>query len=117
MSKYKKQQQTSTETIDDSMKIAKAIHKPKQTKEQTKLIAQGIQKGIAEYKKQQKAKARELDKLKKQLEHQKKTQHAQEQSNASTEVEGNKNNHCPSQWLPWGLLVVSWFGFALSLIL
>lgn len=47
------------------MKIAKATQKPAQTKEQTKLIAQGIEKGIALYKKQQKEKAREADKQKK----------------------------------------------------
>ena len=74
MPKYKKLQQPSTETIDESMKIARATQKPNQTKEQTKLIAQGIQKGIAEYKKQQKGKARDLGKLKKQLNHQKDAQ-------------------------------------------
>ena len=67
MSKYKKNQPPSTDTIDSAMKIAKGTQKPHQTKEQTKLIAQGIQKGIAEYKKQQKNKAHELGKLKKKL--------------------------------------------------
>ena len=54
MSKYRQSPDASTETIDAAMTIAKGIQKPNQTKEQTKLIAQGIQKGIAEYKKQQK---------------------------------------------------------------
>jgi len=50
------------------MKIARGTQKPGQTKEQTKLISQGIKKGIDQYKKQQSARARELDKnSKKQL--------------------------------------------------
>ncbi|MEF1163713.1 DUF2956 family protein, partial [Vibrio parahaemolyticus] len=40
----------SLETQTEAMKIAKATQKPGQTKEQTKLIAQGIEKGIAQYK-------------------------------------------------------------------
>ncbi|MBT0328128.1 DUF2956 family protein, partial [Vibrio campbellii] len=44
----------SQETQTEAMKIAKSTQKPGQTKEQTKLIAQGIEKGIAQYKKQQK---------------------------------------------------------------
>lgn len=52
-------------TSTEALKIAKGTQKPGQTKEQTKLIAQGIEKGIAEYKKQQKAKSRERDKARK----------------------------------------------------
>lgn len=55
----------SEETKAEAMKIARGTQKPGQTKEQTKLIAQGIEKGIAEYKKQQKVKARERDKIRK----------------------------------------------------
>jgi len=47
------------------MKVARSIQKPGQTKEQTKLVAQGIAKGIELYKKQQSAKARERDKSRK----------------------------------------------------
>ncbi|MBR9728725.1 DUF2956 domain-containing protein [Shewanella intestini] len=56
----------SSETQQQAMRVAKATQKPGQTKEQTKLIATGIEKGIAEYKKQQKVKARERDKHRKQ---------------------------------------------------
>ena len=101
MSKYKQTQQTSQETIDTAMAIAKGIKKPGQTKEQTKLIAQGIQKGITEYKKQQKAKARGLDKLKKKIIHQQHDHSANEVS--STEVTQSK-----IQWFPWLLLGFSW---------
>ncbi len=40
----------SPQTQQEAMKVAKATQKPGQTKEQTKLIAQGIEKGIALYK-------------------------------------------------------------------
>ena len=101
MSKYKQSQQASTETIDSAMTIAKGIQKPNQTKEQTKLIAQGIQKGIAEYKKQQKGKARELDKLKKKIMH-------QQHNTTETEIPIDEETKCKTQWLPWTLLVFSW---------
>jgi len=98
-------QKVSTETQDKAMQVAKGIQKKGQTKEQTKLIAQGIEKGIAEYKKQQNAKARARDKLKKQK--------AKEKTHIATENEPelfelkNSNNS-----LPWILLGGSWIGFA-----
>ena len=49
---------------EEAERMAKSIQAPGQTKEQTKLIAKGIEKGIALYKQQQKAKARELDRAK-----------------------------------------------------
>ena len=59
-------QKPSPQTQEDALKIARGTQRPAQTKEQTRLIAQGIQKGIDHYKKQQKEKARELNrKLKK----------------------------------------------------
>ena len=62
MAKYDK---ISPETQQEAMKVARANQKPGQTKEQTQLIAQGIQKGIDEYKKQMKARAREASRQKK----------------------------------------------------
>ena len=50
---------------DEAMVVARGIQKPGQTKEQTKLIAQGIAKGIEVYKRQQSAKSRERDKSRK----------------------------------------------------
>ena len=46
-------QPISEKTKADALKVAKGIQKPGQTKEQTKLISQGIEKGIALYKQQQ----------------------------------------------------------------
>lgn len=55
----------SPESQQEALKIARATQKPGQTKEQTKLIAQGIEKGIALYKKQQKERHRQADKARK----------------------------------------------------
>ena len=60
-------QKISEQSKAEALKIAKGIKKPNQSKEQTKLISQGIEKGIALYKQQQKAKARETDKQRKAL--------------------------------------------------
>ena len=105
MPKYKKQQQPSSETIEEAMKISRGIQRPAQSKEQTKLIAQGIQKGIAEYKKQQKGKAQELDRLKKKIQH-------KQQAEPAIETSTNESVQCKTQWLPWGLLIISWLGMA-----
>lgn len=50
---------------EEALRVANSIQTPGQTKEQTKLVAKGIEKGIALYKQQQKAKAREFDKARK----------------------------------------------------
>ena len=100
----------SLETQQEALKVAKATQKPGQTKEQTKLIAQGIQSGIELYKRQQKQKARERDKLrKKQL---------KEKNTLSTENDletAPQSTSTSPFWLglPWGLLVLSWIGFLL----
>lgn len=52
---------------EEALKVAKSIQTPGQTKEQTRLIAKGIEKGIALYKHQQSTKARERDKARKKL--------------------------------------------------
>ncbi|QUN07507.1 DUF2956 domain-containing protein [Shewanella yunxiaonensis] len=99
----------SVETQEQALQIARATQKPGQTKEQTKLIAQGIEKGIAEYKKQQKAKARERDRLAKKL-RANKTALADDDIAEVTEI-------APSTvrvWLPWALLLLSWLIFAAS---
>lgn len=103
MAKYsKRHSEVSDKTQEDAMKIAKAIQKPGQTKEQTKLVSQGVQKGIDLYKKQQKAKARELDKrLKK----------AANSKHEEPEVAIKEVVQLKQHWLPWVLLVISWCVF------
>lgn len=98
----------SAETQEQALQITRATQKPGQTKEQTKLIAQGIEKGIAEYKKQQKAKARERDKLAKRL-------RATKASVTNEPMATEEMTYATSRpWLPWILLLLSWLVFAAS---
>lgn len=89
------------------MKLAKSIQRPAQTKEQTKLIAQGIQQGIDLYKKQQKEKARELNKRDK-----KTTKQIHEPVDLD-EVENETVIIYRQHWLPWVLLAISWLGMGI----
>lgn len=98
----------SPEVESHAMKMAKGRQKVGQTKEQTKLIAQGIQKGIADYKKQQGVKLREIDKQRKQKIKQR------ENESAKTEKEAPKNTSIKA--LPWILLALSWLGFVTYII-
>jgi len=95
----------SNETVDEALAIAKKTQKPGQSKEQTRLIAQGIQKGIAEYKKSAKAKHRQAEKI------QKKQQKQKQQNTQSSEIE-NTAPVAKNKPLPWILLVASWVLFA-----
>lgn len=90
----------SEETQEQAMKVAKSTQRPNQSKEQTKLISQGIEKGIAEYKKQQNKKSRERDKIRKA-----KLKTVVEQPEI---IEVTKSDN---KLLPWILLVLSWAGF------
>lgn len=99
----------SDQVVAESLRIARANQVPGQTKEQTQLIALGIQKGIAEYKRQQKAKQREADRLRK-----KQRQQMTSGDEATTEASDNDvetGYDTPGRrmsWLPWSLLLLSW---------
>ncbi len=107
MPKYSKKNKISAETKDDAVKIARGTQRPGQTREQTRLIAQGIQKGIDLYKKQQKGKARELDKKLRKV-----TSKAEPEENSREHIQQQQpvNNNI----LPWFLLVVSWIAYAID---
>ncbi|MBY4678546.1 DUF2956 domain-containing protein [Marinobacterium arenosum] len=102
MAKYSKKAPVSEETKAEALQIARANQRPGQSKEQTKLIAQGIQKGIEQYKKQQKARAREADKQRRKV---------RAETTPSQAVEETLNAQPRGQWLPWLLLVLSWLFF------
>jgi len=87
------------------MRIARGTQRPGQTKEQTKLVAQGIHKGIEQYKKQQNARARELDKKLKMV-------NRQIASPDTLEIEVREKVIYRRHWLPWVLLILSWLAFA-----
>ena len=104
-----KQGDVSQETKDEALLIAKGTQKPGQTKEQTKLIAQGIQHGIYLYKKKQKSKARDLDKKLKKATSQ--LASADDQDSLVEEAsEGAQAAVMSSSLLPWALLLLTWFG-------
>lgn len=100
---------TSTETQAEALRVAKGTQAPGQTKEQTKLIARGIEKGIAEYKKQQKAKARERDKQRKQQVKNAQREKAEQETTKTPEIASTAPK--TGTYLPWILLVLSWIGF------
>mgnify|MGYP001817229488 CR=1 FL=1 len=109
MSRYSKNPRPSPETREEAMTIARGTQRPGQTKEQTRLIAQGIQKGIDQYKKQQKARARELDRQRNRL--------SKEKSHLDNPDDQHKVEIRHKQhWLPWSLLVISWLAMALYLL-
>jgi hypothetical protein len=101
MSRYSKKKSVSPETQSEAIQVAKATQRPGQTREQTRLIAQGIQKGIDQYKKQHKAKARELDK---------RIKATKQKASSENEVEVQTRTEYRQHWLPWLLLVISWLG-------
>jgi acyl transferase domain-containing protein len=94
---------TSTQNQQDAQAIAKSIQRPGQSKDQTKRIAQGIQKGIEHYKKQQKAKARDLDKA---LKKARRASAVDEVAIGATPVPKRRTAS-----LPWVLLAGSWLFF------
>lgn len=98
----------SQQTQQEATNIAKATQKQGQTKEQTKLIAQGIEKGIAQYKKQQKEKARQADKAKKKIQRSKR---ADNENSDETQQPETTSTNTKSSILPWMLLAISWIGF------
>ncbi|MGY3884171.1 DUF2956 domain-containing protein [Aeromonas aquatica] len=105
MAKYDK---ISPETQQEAMKIARANQKPGQTKEQTQLIAQGIQKGVDEYKKQMKARAREANRQKKLHAKAKSLPQGEQEEEIEVEMIEISRQHP----LPWILLALSWLAFA-----
>lgn len=98
-----KKHSASPQTQEEAIQTAKSIQRPGQTKEQTKAIAQGIQKGIELYKKQHKAKLRELDKRQKK---------SKQVASTPTLSEQDSSVEYRQHLLPWLLLIVSWLGFA-----
>lgn len=100
-------QKPSPQTQEEALKLAKSNQRPAQTKEQTKLIAQGIQKGIDLYKRQQKEKARELNKRLK------KTTSQKDAPIDSADVDSEITIIYRHHWLPWSLLAMTWLGMAI----
>lgn len=105
MARQNRFEKVSPQTQEEAMKTAMATQRPGQTKEQTKLIAQGVQKGINHYKKQQKSKARELNKKLSKISQ---TQPVPDEENFTSSLDQKTKQRIS---LPWILLIVSWVGF------
>ncbi len=109
-----KKVEISAETVAESLRLARANQVAGQSKEQTQLIAQGIQKGIAEYKRAQKTKQRAADRTKKQQRRQSQNSTPEPSSELMIEAESqNKPNHHLGNWLPWTLLLLTWVGIGI----
>ena len=93
------------------MRVARGTQRPGQTKEQTRLIAKGIEKGIEQYRKQQSARARELDRKLKKARQQTSSATVHDEPNVQEKVVYRQH------WLPWSLLVISWLAMAAFWIL
>jgi hypothetical protein len=85
----------------EAVRIARSRQRPGQTKEQTKLIARGIQKGIEQYKRQEGEKARALDRRLKKA-------RQQAPRKPETEVQVVEKVVYKQHWLPWVLLILTW---------
>lgn len=107
MARYSGKKQVSEQSRLEAMAIAKGTQSAGQTKEQTRLIAKGIERGIDIYKKQQKEKARELDRrLRAQRQAPIDAGKSEPAAPAATAPEAPARNAL----LPWLLLGLTWAG-------
>jgi len=92
---------------DKALNIAQGIKQVSQTKAQTKLVAQGIGKGIELYKKQLNKKQRDIDKSKKKELRNK----ASIESDIGQANPSQNNTFFTQANIAWGLLLLSWLFF------
>jgi hypothetical protein len=95
----------------EAQTIAKSTQRPGQNKEQTRLIAQGIQKGIEQYKKQHKAKLRQQDKDRKKRLNQTASADSSEADDLLVQQQDDARFNSVGRVrmaLPWILLALSW---------
>ncbi len=113
MAKYTGKKSMSGATREEGLRIAQSTQRPGQTKEQTKLIAQGIQRGIDLYKKQHKAKARDLDRRLRRAER------GESNESLAQPVDEPRERADPPRartLLPWLLLALTWLGIGAYLV-
>ena len=111
MVRYSRKRKVSDETHDEAQKITKGTQVPGQTKEQSKIIAQGIERGIELYKKQNKEKARDLDRRRRQLDGAGQPEESPHSTDDAVTVEDPKPS---SARLPWTLLLLTWIAVIIS---
>jgi hypothetical protein len=102
-----KQKKDARDIRSEALKITNSIKSDGQTNIETKAIADGIQRGMELFLRQQSEKTRELDKRVKKVK-KLSTQLAQEKP--ADEKENLAHTHTSTR-LPWILLTVSWIAF------
>lgn len=108
-----KQKKDARDLRAEALKIARSVQIEGQTAAETKTIANGIQRGMEMFLRQQSEKTRDLDKRTKKVK-QLANQLVQQQPDASA----NKTDQAQAQgYLPWVLLGASWILFALVWLL
>jgi hypothetical protein len=116
VARYSGKKRVSEETREEAMKMARGTQSPGQTKAQTRLIAQGIERGIDLYKKQHKERARALDRRERELRRAMERVEGTEEAGSVAPREGSRA-HGRGVWLPWVLLSLTWAGIAVYLLL
>ncbi len=113
MAQNKKNQNSKVANLDEAQVIAQGIKQENQTKVQTKLIAQGIRKGIEIYKNQQNKKQRDINKRRK-----KQLKSKLNNDNTSAEHLNHSDKKTPTFviWMPWSLLLLSWLFFSFYIL-
>jgi len=106
--KYKKNKNLDSVITDEALVIAQGIKQENQTKSQTKLVAQGIRKGIELYKNQQNKRQREFDKTRKKELKTKNSIRSSEIQDSNPKI---KNTVTLTLLVPWSLLIASWTFF------
>ncbi len=102
-----KQKKDARDIRAEALKIARSIQVEGQTPAETKAIANGIQRGMEMFLRQQSEKARDLDKRSKKVK-QLANQLAQQQAEDDEQLpEQVQSRH----YLPWALLGASWLAF------
>lgn len=115
MAKHSGPRSSSAATERDAMQIARSIQRPGQSKEQTRLIARGIEQGIAQYKQKEKARAREREKQRKRSAREAAAHggDAKQRAEQPAAVEIRYRQH----WLPWALLALTWLAGGAYLVI
>ena len=118
MARYSGKNRVSDETRAEAAKLARGTQAPGQTKAQTRLIEQGIERGIDLYKKQQKEKARALDRQAREQRRRAGADHDPQTAPAPEQIAQPPPRPGPRrQWLPWLLLGLTWAGIAAQWVL
>lgn len=106
-----KQKKDSRDIRADAQKIANSIKIDGQSPAETKAIANGIQRGMEIFLRQQSEKARDLDKRTKKVK-----RLANQLAQPKIENHPEPQSPAPSQPLPWILLAVSWILFVVIIL-